>query len=101
MVQVQRKIQKEVRNKMTSRKVKRVIDGDTFELHQELQGTKRVRIANIDAPEKGQRGHQAATNKLKKLIENKKVTINPRAKDKYGRLVADVIINRRNVKDQL
>ncbi len=88
---------------MTSkrRKVKRVIDGDTFELNQELQGTKRVRIANIDAPEKGQKGHQAAINKLKKLIENKEVTINPRAKDKYGRLVAEVIINRQLVKDQL
>ena len=42
----QRKMQKEVKNKMTRRKAKRVIDGDTFELHQELQGTKIVRIAN-------------------------------------------------------
>lgn len=83
----------------TRRKVKRVIDGDTFELHRPLQGTKRVRIANMNAPEVGRPGSKIATDKLRRKIEGKHVTIKPVAKDKYGRIVADVIKNRKKIKD--
>jgi len=33
------------------RKVKRVIDKDTFETHTKIQGTNRVRIAGMDGAE--------------------------------------------------
>ena len=88
-------------NKPVRRKVKRVIDGDTFELYTNLQGSKIVRIANFNAPEEGERGGKAATKKLKDLIEFKTVTLKIRARGSYGRIVADVSINRRDVKKQL
>ena len=88
-------------NKSVRRKVKRVIDGDTFELYTSLQGSKIVRIADFDAPEKNKRGDKPATRKLTGLIESKTVTIKPRTRDKNGRIVADVVINRKMVKTQL
>ena len=82
------------------RKVKTVKDGDTFELFQELDGSKRIRIADLDAPELNEYGGKAAKDKLKNLIEGKDVTIKPVSRS-YGRIVAKVYINRRLVNDQL
>lgn len=82
------------------RKVKEVTDGDTFVLHQELEGSKVVRIANLNAAELNARGGNVAKNRLKRLIENEEVTIKPVGKS-YGRIVAKVFINRRLVKDQV
>ena len=67
-------------------KVTKVIDGDTFR----IKGSKFIRIANIDTPEKGRAGSAAATNALKELINGKTITINPVGKS-YGRIVADKI----------
>ena len=82
------------------RVVKSVIDGDTFELFQELEGSKFVRIANLNAPELNEYGGKAAKERLRKLIEGKTVTIKPVGRS-YNRIVAEVYINRRLVKDQV
>jgi len=74
--------------------VKRVIDGDTFETQSRQ---KPVRLANVDAPEKGGRGGRAATQKLKNLVEGESVLIETVARDKYGRAVANVKIGRESV----
>ena len=68
-------------------KVTRVIDGDTFKT-----GSRKnpVRLANVDAPEKGRRGAASATQALKQLIQGKEVTIDTVARDSYGRSVANV-----------
>ena len=47
-------------------KVTNVIDGDTFETSSRKNP---VRLANVDAPEKGTPGGTAATRALKQLIE--------------------------------
>ena len=75
-------------------RVTRVIDGDTFET---ASRKKPVRLANVNAPEKGQRGGAAATNALKRLIEGESVTIETVARDKYGRSVANIKIGRKSV----
>jgi len=79
------------------RKVKRVIDGDTFETHRKLQGTNRIRIAGKDAPERYQRGGALATSNLKRQIQGKTVTLQPVGRS-YGRVVAKVRKNRRLIK---
>ena len=81
---------------MTKRKetVKRVIDGDTFTTTSRV---KPVRLANVDAPEKGARGGKTATEKLKALIQGKKVEVDTVARDVYGRAVANVKVDGKSV----
>ena len=75
-------------------KVTRVIDGDTFET---ASRKKPVRLANVDAPEKGEPGASKATAELKKLIQGQEVTIDTVARDKYGRSVAKVKVGKKSV----
>jgi endonuclease YncB( thermonuclease family) len=67
--------------------VTRVIDGDTFTT---ASRTHPVRLANVDAPEKGQRGARKATQTLRDLVQGKQVEIDTVARDTYGRAVANV-----------
>jgi endonuclease YncB( thermonuclease family) len=78
------------------RKIKGVVDGDTFITHTKIQGTNRIRIANMNAPERGQQGYGRAKQKLGRL-KGEVVTLIPRAKS-YGRLVADVRHRRRKIR---
>ena len=74
--------------------VTKVIDGDTFE----TSSRKRpVRLANVNAPEKGKPGAAKATAELKKLIQGEEVSIETVARDKYGRAVAKVKVGRKSV----
>ena len=75
-------------------KVVRVIDGDTF-----ITASRKnpVRLANVNAPEKGQRGSKKATDALKKMISGKEISIDTKARDRYGRSVAIVKVGRRSV----
>jgi len=74
--------------------VTRVIDGDTFET---ASRKRSVRLANVNAPEKNQRGGTAATNALKSLIKGKEVTVDTKARDVYGRTVANVKVGAKSV----
>ncbi len=78
------------------RTVKRIIDGDTFVVNRRIDGTNKVRLANVDAPERYQFGGRKATNTLRGLIGGDQVTIIPIARS-YDRVVANVRINRRSV----
>ena len=75
-------------------KVTRVIDGDTFRTASRKNS---VRLANVDAPEKGQRGGAGATKALRNLIGAETVSIETVARDTYGRSVANVKIGRKSV----
>ncbi len=94
-----RKVYKElvVRNIMTiRRKIKKVVDGDTFQTYRKIRGTDYVRIAGIDAPEKGQPGYGVAKRRLSRLV-GKTVTLTPKGRS-YGRVVASVRYKRRKVR---
>lgn len=79
------------------RKVKRVLDGDTFQMYRTVNGSNYIRLANVNAPEKHQFGGGEATQKLKRLIQDKTVTLQPVGRS-YSRVVAKVRHNRRLIK---
>lgn len=81
---------------MVKRKVQRVINGDTFVTDKPVRGSMHIRIADINTPEKEQRGYLSATNKLKKEIEGKVVDIEPVEKS-YGRTVGSVTKSGRKI----
>lgn len=66
-------------------KVVRVVDGDTVE----LANGEHVRLIGIDAPEDGVCGAVAATKKLTRLVEGKKIALvrGTDNRDRYGRLL--------------
>lgn len=74
---------------MSKRKetVTRVVDGDTFRTASRKHS---VRLANVDAPEKGKPGSAKATQALRNLIQGQQVQIDTVARDSYGRSVANV-----------
>ena len=75
-------------------RVTKVIDGDTFET---ASRKNPIRLANVDAPESGERGGTAATRALRGLIAGETVSVDTVARDKYGRAVANVKVGRRSV----
>ena len=83
--------------KSVRRKVQRIVDGDTFKVSHRVRGSQYIRVAGVNAPEKGQRGYASAKQNLSRL-KGKTVTLRPKAKS-YGRTVADVIYKRRRIRD--
>ncbi len=75
-------------------KVTKVIDGDTFKTNARKNP---VRLAGLDAPEKGQQGAASATKALKDMVLGQEVSIDTVARDKYGRSVAKVKQGRHSV----
>lgn len=63
-----------------------VIDGDTL-----ARGKWRIRIYGMDAPEASQSQGAAATAKLREIVGERDLLIQPRDIDVYGRLVARVL----------
>jgi len=78
------------------RKVQKIVDGDTFKVSRNVNDSQYIRVAGLNAPEKGQRGYDAAKRKLSRQINNKNVTICPKAKS-YGRTVAKVTFNGKDI----
>ncbi len=71
--------------------VTRVIDGDTIV----VEGGERVRLLDIDTPEKGEPCATNATNRLKELIDGKEIILEKRGEDRdvYDRLLRYVFLN--------
>jgi len=70
----------------------RLIDGDTF-----AYGNERIRLQGINTPEVTESGGFEAMQRLDRLLHEGPITIIPKAVDKYGRTVAEVYVNDRNV----
>lgn len=70
-------------------KVIRVLDGDTIEVLQSKMPV-RIRLANIDAPEKKQAFGRWSTNQLKGLVAAQPVTVTYMQTDRYGRIIGRV-----------
>ncbi len=78
--------------------VTRVIDGDTFLT---ASRERSVRLADVDAPEKSTRRGAQATRTLRNMIQGRKVEVNTKARDVYGRAVAEVKIGRKSVNKEM
>ncbi|EOX5613701.1 TPA: thermonuclease family protein [Klebsiella pneumoniae] len=78
-------------------KVTRVIDGDTIEIKTlpakivVYEVPIRVRLINIDAPEKKQPFGRWSTNQLKALLAGQSVTVSYTQTDRYGRVLGRVV----------
>ncbi|EBC7166345.1 hypothetical protein C6418_22140 [Salmonella enterica] len=82
--------------KILQGKVIRVLDGDTIEIKTlpakivVYEVPIRVRLINIDAPEKKQPFGRWSTSQLKTLVAGKQVTVSYSHKDRYGRIIGHV-----------
>jgi micrococcal nuclease len=79
-----------------SAKVIVVLDGDTVLILRDNMPIK-VRLAEIDAPEKTQAFGEESKQSLAELVLNKQVRVDSRAIDDYGRLVALIKVDELNV----
>ena len=80
-------------------KVIMVMDGDTVMVLRGGQKIK-VRMANIDAPEKDQTFGKQARDSLQELVGRKQVQIDSQAVDQYGRIVGQISVDGRNVNQE-
>lgn len=72
-------------------KVIKVYDGDTITVLDELDGGKfRIRLAGINAPEKGQPGDNEATAFLSRRLLGERVSVRYKAIDIYRRPLGTV-----------
>jgi len=74
--------------------VKKVIDGDTFVT---VSRKNPVRLANVNAPEKGKPGAVKAKQALSNMIQGQQVQIDTVARDTYGRSVANVKVGGKSI----
>jgi endonuclease YncB( thermonuclease family) len=80
-------------------KVIAVLDGDTLLVLRD--GAKvKIRMANIDAPEKDQTFGMQSRQSLADMVLKKQVHINSQAVDQYGRVVGLVTLDGRNINEE-
>ena len=72
------------------------IDGDTLRM-----GSERIRLRGIDTPELNEARGPEARQRLEELLKEGPIRIVPHGQDVYGRTVADVFVNGRNVAETL
>lgn len=75
-----------------SAKVIAVLDGDTV-LVKRANGLLKIRLAEIDAPEKAQTFGETSKRSLSEMVLGKPVKVVSRAIDQYGRMVAHLSVD--------
>lgn len=83
-----------------SAKCTKVVDGDTIE----LDDGEKVRFVGVNTPERGVEGYIASKNFVQKLCLNKEVGLDiddSKHNDKYGRTLAVVIVDGKNLNEML
>lgn len=76
--------------------VTRIIDGDTIEVSSPDGARERVRLIGIDTPERGECGFDAATDRMRQMVQGRNVTLTPGARsdrDRFGRLLRYVDVD--------
>lgn len=77
--------------------VLRIVDGDTVYLKHNEYGKIKVRLAEIDTPEKDQPYGKEAALALSKLISGKIVKLNKVTVDKYNRIVGIIYYKKTDI----
>lgn len=80
-----------------SGRVVNVSDGDTVTILINEAETIKVRLSEIDAPEKNQPWGNKSKQALTALISNQNVTISAHGKDRYGRTLGTIYLNQKNI----
>src|SRR4051812_42244989 len=78
-------------------RVVRVLGGDTIEVQAKGKSVHRVRLAGINAPEKGQPFSDLSRENLSELVAGKTVTVEWRKRDRAKRLVGKVLLGSQDV----
>jgi micrococcal nuclease len=78
-------------------KAVRILDGDTFELLVQNKIRYKIRLTDIDAPEKGQDFGMLAKKELGELLANKEIEVRYKSKDRNGRILGLVNCNGQNI----
>lgn len=73
-------------------KLVKVLDGDTVEVMHDGKA-ERIRLAQIDCPEKGQPFGQAARRYVLDVAAQKVVTVEVETVDRYGRTVGEIFFS--------
>lgn len=76
--------------------VRQVIDGDTLDVAMNGQ-TVRVRLSQIDAPERDQPFGGASRSALARSLSGKAITLRSEGEDRYGRTLATVFADGQNI----
>lgn len=71
----------------------RILDGDTIEVLRDGSQSVRIRLANIDAPEKSQAYGQRSKENLTRLVGGQSVTVVDLGGDQYGRRIGRILVN--------
>jgi endonuclease YncB( thermonuclease family) len=82
-------------------KVTRVVDGDTVAFKVHNGSVEKVRLADIDTPERDQPWGAEATTALRKWSMSKSARIEVVDTDRYGRLVATLWVDDENINRRL
>ena len=77
-----------------------VMDGDTLMV---LRGSEKIkiRLVNIDAPEKSQAYGKESRDALLASVLKKQVRVSSQAVDNYGRMIAEIHVNGRSVNEEM
>lgn len=78
-----------------------VHDGDTITALDQANVQHKIRPHGIDAPELGQPFGRVARDRLAELVKGQRASITPHGKDRYGRTLANVELEDRDVAHQL
>ncbi|HTO16034.1 MAG TPA: thermonuclease family protein [Edaphocola sp.] len=79
----------------------KVSDGDTFIFLSQSNRKFAIRIEGIDAPEKGMPYARKATDYLAAMLKNQSIIIKVISIDQYGRLVARIIVDNKDVSKEM
>ena len=77
-----------------------VVDGDTIKGNVDSKRI-TIRLVEIDAPEMDQPFGVESKRFLEKLIENKKVTLIAEGKDRYGRTLGELFVDKDNINEKM
>lgn len=84
-----------------------IVDGDTLDVeitHNNISETVRIRLVGINTPERNQNGYSTSKKFLEKICLNQELHLNiddEKQTDKYGRTLALIIIDNKNLNEIL
>ena len=82
-------------------KVIKIADGDTLTLLTDDKRQVKIRLAEIDTPEKGQPYGKKAKQKLSELVFSKQIRVSMKDVDRYGRIIGRVYVGDFDVNAEL
>ena len=81
--------------------VLRVADGDTITIITDAQKTQKIRLSEIDTPERDQPWGRQASRALSKKVANKSIVAKVSGVDRSDRVIAEIFVGERNINHEM